>query len=149
MFLHLLLIRIDSFWRSESALQTENESTADSIRIRFGIRRFSRWVLTCGWPLFRRERAKFLSLFRWERGKISRKFRNFEISCARICARCLLVLRWSEKFHLNFVKPRKKGLNFAEFRDFFRRKRAEISQKKIDEIFVVLWWSEKNSLKFR
>ena len=30
-----------------------------------------------GWPLFRRERAKFLSLFRWERGEISRKFRNF------------------------------------------------------------------------
>ena len=37
--------------------------------------------LFCGWPLFRRERAKFLSLFRWERGEISRKFReNFEIS---------------------------------------------------------------------
>ena len=34
-----------------------------------------------GWPLFRRERAKFFSLFRWERGEISRKFRgNFEIS---------------------------------------------------------------------
>ena len=30
----------------------------------------------CGWPLFRRERAKFLSLFRWERGEISRKFRE-------------------------------------------------------------------------
>jgi len=46
---------------------------------------------TCGWPLFRRERAKFLSLFRWERGEISRKFReNFEISCARIHV-CALV----------------------------------------------------------
>ena len=40
-----------------------------------------RSVAAWGWPLFRRERAKFLSLFRWERGEISRKFRgNFEIS---------------------------------------------------------------------
>ena len=43
---------------------------------------FEDWDLeNWGWPLFRRERAKFLSLFRWERGEISRKFRNFvEIS---------------------------------------------------------------------
>jgi hypothetical protein len=45
-------------------------------------RRPSAALGSCGWPLFRRERAKFLSLFRWERGEISRKFReNFvEIS---------------------------------------------------------------------
>ena len=42
-----------------------------------GAQAAARW----GCPLFRRERAKFLSLFRWERGEISRKFRgNFEIS---------------------------------------------------------------------
>jgi hypothetical protein len=66
----------------------------------------TRVVTPWGWPLIRRERAKFLSLFRWERGEISRKFRgNFEIS-------------------------RKKGLNFAKFREnSFSRKRAEISQK--------------------
>ena len=37
-----------------------------------------------GWPLFRRERAKFLSLFRWERGEISRKFREIFFFFAKI-----------------------------------------------------------------
>ena len=45
------------------------------------IARMAKALSVWGWPLFRRERAKFLSLFRWERGEISRKFRgNFEIS---------------------------------------------------------------------
>ena len=60
-----------------------------------------------GWPLFRRERAKFLSLFRWERGKLRE---NFEISLNFTT----ILPKFRQNFDEIFVKP---------------RKRAEISQK--------------------